>query len=117
MVKDQDGVDLQIQKYRVLDKIVVKKYVEYYAVCWKEYNKEYHDEAKQRSRVVKWYEKVKVKAESGVDEQLKKYVQKHQIEVEQYKTETVRRWINNVREFERKLEKIPKEDIRRYFVT
>ena len=50
------------------------------------------------------------------EDQLKKYVQKHQIDVEKCKTETAKTWINNIKEFQRKLEIVPKKDIRRYFM-
>ena len=44
------------------------------------------------------------------------YVKKHEINVQQCKIETIKRWFNNVKEFERKIEKTPQNDIRRYFM-
>ena len=117
VVRNGEGADYNERKYSQLNKIVVKTCVEYYAACWKERNIEHHDEVKQRKRVVKWHANMMNKVENSVEEQLRKYVQKHNIEVDKCKTETIRRWINNVKEFERKMERTPKDDIRRYFMV
>ena len=77
----------------------------------KKRNIEYNNEIKQRKIVIKLHENIIHKVENSIEDQLKKYVQKYQIDVEKCKTETIKRWINNVKEFQRKLETIPKEDI------
>ena len=41
-----EGTDINIDKYRVLNKIVVKKCVEFYVKCWKYRNEAYHDTEK-----------------------------------------------------------------------
>ena len=46
---------------------------------------------------------------------MRMFVKKHEIKVQQSKTETIKRWIYNVKEFDRKIEKIPQNDIRRHF--
>ena len=117
VVRDWEGADHNEMKHRQLNKIVVKKCVEYYAACWKERNIEHHDEEKQRNRVLKWHANMMNKVENSVEEQLRKYVQQHPIEVDKCKTESIRRWINNVKEFERRMERTPKDDIRRYFMV
>ena len=48
-----EGTDLNSKKYRVLNKIVVKKCVEFYVKCWKYRNEIYYDEEKQKERVKK----------------------------------------------------------------
>ena len=73
--------------------------------CWKERNDDYHDENKQRKRTIKWYEKIKMKAETSNKTQMRLHVKKHETKVQQCKTETMKRWINNVKEFDRKIEK------------
>ena len=52
-VKDWDGVEFNINKYHELNRIVVKKCIEYYVRYWKERNIEHNDEIKQRKRVIK----------------------------------------------------------------
>ena len=41
-----EGTNLNSKKYRMLNKIVAKKCVEFYMKCWKERNKAYYDECK-----------------------------------------------------------------------
>ena len=43
------------------------------------------------------------------------FIRRNQIEVKDCDTETIKRWIYNVKEVMKKAEKIPKNDIRRYF--
>ena len=83
----------------------------------KERNIKHNNEIKQRKRVIKWYENILENVQKSVENQLKKYIQKHQIDVSKCKTKTIKRQINNVKEFQRKLELTPKEDIRRYFIV
>ena len=47
---------------------------------------------------------------------MRMYVKKHEINVQQCTTETIKKWINNVKEFERKIERTPQNNIRRYFM-
>ena len=66
---------------------------------------------------MKWHENAMNEIENSVEEQLKKHVQKHHIDVDECKTETIRRWINNVKEFERKMETTLKEDTQGYVMV
>ena len=101
--------------YKKLNRISVKRCVEYYDKCWKHRNNEYHDEEKQRKRLIKWYEKVKRKAENSDDRQLRMHGEKREINVNRCKNDTIKRWIYNTKEFEKRMEKTEKNDIRRYF--
>ena len=116
VVKVWFGVQLNDPKYHHLNKIIVKKCVNYYLQCWKDRNEDHMNEEKQRTRVLRWYHKLLKKVEESTDMQVKKYVMKHQIDVEHSRTDSIRTWINNVKNFQRKMEEIPKDDIRRYFV-
>ena len=62
-----------------------------------------------------WYKNIVEMVQNCSDAELKRYVQKHQINVEHCTTESIRKWINNLKEFQRKFDVIPKNDIRRYF--
>ena len=44
---DWKGINLKSSKYKKLNKIITKKYIEYYDKCWKHRNKEYYDKEKQ----------------------------------------------------------------------
>ena len=112
---DWEGTNLNATKYKKLNKIIVRKCVEFYVKCWKERNEEYHNDDKQRNRIMKWYEKIKLKAENSNQRQMRLCVKKNEIKVQQCRTETIKRWMHNVKEFEKKIDKIPQNDIRRYF--
>ena len=59
--------------------------------------------------------KSKINAENSNDSKLKMYVKKREINVNRYKNETIKRWIYNTKEFEKKMEKTLINNIRRYF--
>ena len=111
---DWEGTNLNTNKFKKLNKIIVRKCVEFYVKCWKERNEEHHNDDKQRNRLMKWYEKIKVKAENSNQRQMRSHVIKNDIKVQQCRTETIKRWTCNVKEFEKKIDKIPQNGIRRY---
>ena len=43
------------------------------------------------------------------------HIKKRAINVYKYKNETIKRWIYNTKEFEKRIEKMLKIDMRRYF--
>ena len=43
------------------------------------------------------------------------FIRSHQLKVNDCNTETIRRWIYNAKEVMKKVEKLPKNDIQRYF--
>ena len=81
VVIDWEGTNLNEIKHKTLNKIIARKCVEFYMKCWKERNNDYHDENKQRKRTLKWYEKIKIKAENSNETQMRLYVKKHEIKV------------------------------------
>ena len=72
-----------------------------------------HDENKQKERLKRWFEKEKSKAEKSEYRQLKTYVERCKIDVDRSNCETIKRWIMNLKHIERKVAKIPLNDIRR----
>ena len=103
-------------KYVVLNKIITKKCVLFYNEFWKHRNEIMHDEEKQRERLSKWYEKERSKAENSKFSQLRMYVQKCKLDLERCKCDTIKRWIMNLKKIEKKVEKIPQNEIRRYMI-
>ena len=115
MVIDWEGTNFKSEKHKKLNRMSVKRCVECYDKCWKHRNNEHHEEEKQRKRLIKWYEKVKRKAENSNDRQLRMYGEKREINVNRCKNDTIKRWMHNTKEFEKRMEKTEKNDIRRYF--
>ena len=115
MVKDWKGSNFQCNKYSVLNKILVYYSVQFYKDYWKYRNEEYHDPLKQRNRILEWYHKLKNYIERNESRMVNMFIRRHQIEVNNCNTETIKCWIYNAKEVMKKAEKIPKNDIRRYF--
>ena len=97
-----------------MNKIVVNKCVNFYVQCWKKRNETYHDEGKQRERIKKWYENKMNKAKSSEIRQLRDYAQKFKLNEERSSTEMMKVWIKNLKELEKKIGEVSKNDIRRY---
>ena len=96
--------------------IAAREYVCYYNRCWKYRNKIMHDPNKQKERMIKWYENEKERGRSSDSRQIRIYVEKHKLDVERCSSDTIRRWIMNMKTIEKKVEKIPANDIRRYMI-
>ena len=108
MVIDWEGANFKNEKYKKLNRAIVKRCTEHHDKCWKHRNNEYHDEEKQRKRLIKWHEKVKRKAENSDDRQLRAYGEKRETNVNRCKNETIKRWICNTKEFDKRMKKTKK---------
>ena len=107
--------NFQYEKYRTVNKIVVNHSVQFYRKCWMHRNESYHNPETQRNRIIEWYNKLKSYIERDEPLIVKLFVRKNPINVEDSNTETIKRWIYNVKEIMKKAEKLPRNDIRRYF--
>ena len=76
-----------------------------------------HHKVKQKERLRKWYDKEKRKGERSEYMQIRLYVQKCRIDMERCSCDTLKRWIMNLKKIEKKVEKIPYNDIRRYMIV
>ena len=74
---------------------------------WKDRNKVYYNKSMQRQRIMAQYENEKEWAYSSNENQLRLYKRKHKINMQQCKIDTIKRWINNLKQFEKKIEKMP----------
>ena len=59
IVKDWIAADFNCEQYSELNKIVIVNAVKFYNQCWKHRNREFHNERKQRTRIVNWYKNLK----------------------------------------------------------
>ena len=60
---------------------------------------------------------MKKQAEEKEPLQVKLFARRMALEIQRYRTETIIRWIYNVKEMIKKVEKLPQNDIRHYFKT
>ena len=116
VIINQVTTDFNCRKYKKLNKILAYRCVKYYNECWKDRNNIMHDENKQKERLKRWFEKEKSKAEKSEYRQLKTYVERCKIDVDRSNCETIKRWIMNLKHIERKVAKIPLNDIRRWMI-
>ena len=108
VVIDWEGTNFKNEKYKKLNRIIAKRCVEHYDKCWKHRNNEYHDEELQRKRLIKWYEKVKRKAENSDDRQLRTYGEKREINVNRCKNETIKDGYATQKNLKREWKKLKK---------
>ena len=69
----------------------------------------------QRQHTIQWYEKTKRHVESNEPRQVQLFAAQTEIQINQSRTATILQWIHNVKLMIRKVEKLPHNDIRRYF--
>ena len=58
---------------------------------------------------------MKRNAENSNDIQLKMHANRKALELDKCKTDTIKKWIYNIKEFKKRMEKTKNNDIRRYF--
>ena len=58
---------------------------------------------------------MKKEVELNEPPQVKLFVRRNALELRRYSIETIRTWIYNMKELQKKVEKLPKGNIRRYF--
>ena len=73
--------------------------------CWKQRNYEYHDQDKQRKRIIEWYHKLKSCIERNEPRMVNIFIIRNQIEVNDCDTEVIKCWIYNAKEVMKKAEK------------
>ena len=95
IVKTWKGVNFSDTTYRKLNKIVMRHCVMCYKKCWDHRNESYHDETIQRQRVMKWHCKVKEQIETKEPLQVRLFIIRNKIQVEQCRTETIVQWMHN----------------------
>ena len=115
VVKDWKGSNFNCSKYEVLNKILVNHAVQYYRKCWLDRNEWYHDTDKQKERVTKWKRNLERHVEEKEPQAVKAFVRKHKMNEEGKSVDAIKRWIYTVKEMIKKVEKVPANDIRRYF--
>ena len=116
VVKDWKGADFNCTKYHKLNKIIVCHSVQYYRKCWLNRNEKLHDEEMQRIRVKEWKKNIEKQVEQKEPLAAKMHANRTKIDEERSSVDQIRRWTCGVKEMIKKVEKIPENDIRTYFL-
>ena len=71
---------------------------------------------KQKNRIIKWCEKEKERGENSDFRQIHMHAERNKLDVERCNSDTIRRWIMNLKHIEKKVETIPANDIRGHMI-
>ena len=116
VVNDWTEVNFKTKKYRHLNAIIALECVSFYNRCWKHRIEILHDENKQKERMRTWYEREKEQGRNSNARQIRMYVEKYKFDTRTSSSDTYKRWSMNLKAIERKVEKIPMNDLRRYMI-
>ena len=75
----------------------------------------YHNEEKQKERMKKWHMNELNRAENSKIKQTRGYAQKFKINEDRCSIETIKAWMSNLKKIKKRIEDVPKNDIRRCF--
>ena len=81
---------------------------------WENRNEEFHNEMKQRIRIINWHTELKEEIELNDPQQVKLFARRTALDLNRCNKDTIRIWIHNVKELRKKVKKLPKGDIRRF---
>ena len=59
---------------------------------------------------------MKLESENSQYPQVKKFAMQNQLNIDWLRIETIKQWILNIKEIKNKLERLPKNDIRMFFI-
>ena len=97
-----------------LNVILVMHAVKFHIECWEHRHEEFHNETRQRSRMINWCIELKEEIELNDPQQVKLFVRRTALDLNRCNTDTIRIWTHNVKELRKKVKKLPKGDIRRF---
>jgi len=106
----------QPRRIHLLNKIIIKQSVLFYAEAWKHRNEVLHHPETYRSYVIEWYNKVVESIENDNRPEMRKYLQAQKLEVENCDSAYIRHWILSTNEMRKKTKVEVINDIRQYFV-
>lgn len=116
VAKNWMSADMNVKKCRYLNMILARECVCFYDQCWKHRNEIMHDPIKQKEIMMRWYENEKEKGSRSPSRQMRMHMDKCKLDVERCNSDAIKRWIMNIRTIEKKVEKIPANDIRRHTI-
>jgi len=115
VIKVWKGVNFNQDKYRILNKILIKHCVMYYVKCWKDRNEHYHDEEKQKQRAIQCKRDLEQYIQNNENINVRQYIERTNIDEQRCNSITIFKWIYSVKDVIKKVKQIPRNDIRRYF--
>ena len=104
-----------INKYKTLNKIIVRECIEFYNSKWKQRNEIYHSREKQHEFLLKWYRKTKVYAEL-IGGEAKKFIDKYEIDEKNTHPKQIKNWILKTQYYIKNQKEFKTNDIRKYFI-
>ena len=116
IVKVYTETDFSSNKYLNYNKELIQLCINYYIQCWKKQNEILYNPVKLRNRSVIQYNNKRELAINGAKPQVKKYIIRNEIEVQQSSTEYIRQLVRGLKEMKRRSEVLKGDNIRTYFI-
>ena len=115
VIKVQKGVDFSQSKYKILNKILSKHCILYYQKCWKHRNDQYHNEDEQKRRAIAQKRDIERYVETNESINVRNFMRQINIGAQQSSSKMILKWIYNMKNVMKSVEKFKTNDIRKYF--
>ena len=110
-----DVQENQPRRTHVLNKLIIKQSVLFYAEAWKHRNKALHNPDNYWTHAIAWCNKVVESIESDNRPEMRKYLRSQRIDVDRCDSACMRYWILGANEMRKKTKREIMNDIRQYF--
>jgi len=97
-----------------VNRIIVRKSVEFYSRAWKNHNEILHDKQRYRQYMIEWYERIKSKIRNRNEPEIKKYLRAQELEVNRCSS-YIRTWNMGAIQLIRKVPEKKMQNIRTFF--
>ena len=114
MVKTWVRTNFSNNRCRTLNKIAAWLCVKHHNKCWNQRNEMLHDSKQYRDRIIKWYKNKREKAENSKHALVWMFAKKCKINEDRSSIDKIKKWIGIVKDM-KKVEKLPKNNMWRYF--
>jgi len=98
-----------------VNRIIVRKSVQFYSKAWMNRNELLHDEQKYRPHVIEWYERIRSAILNGNKPEMKKYLRAQELDVSRCSSSYIRMWNMGATELMRRVPEERMQDIRMFF--
>ena len=98
-----------------VNRIIVRKSVQFYSKAWMNRNELLHDEQKYRLHVIEWYERIRSAILNGNKPEMKKYLRAQELNVSRCSSSYIRMWNMGATELMRRVPEERMQDIRMFF--
>ena len=114
MIQVWFGTNFSEIKYHDCNCVLAREYTKYYHKYWQHRNDAYHDEAKQRERILTWYNNEKSNALQSRHIQARNFALHREINTKTSSIKKIRQWILSLKRISKNAETMEVNNIRLY---